>query len=218
MAARARGRPSQVKDDADVERTLWKQIREDAKSIDVLIQRSNEKLGRMQELEKIINEFENRGDRYPVEAGAELMDLLRENIKLTEEIQTSMDGESEGGNGIIQNMEIISALRNENETGKTAASNSRASSTVKSGRNSKRSKLDVSTDVERDSAIADSPGGPSPKINPSGAASRLLKHGANSRSGSVPAARESSVKVEEADGDSFKGTRGRLRKTGLRKC
>lgn len=194
MAARARGRPSQLKDDADEERNLWKSIREDAKDLDAKLQESNSKLLRMQELERIINEYEGRGERYPVEAGAELMELLRESIKLTDEINIQLD-DSEG-NGLVQTMDILAALRG---AGQAAPSGSRASSTVKAGRPSKRSKLDVSNDTDRESVIADSPGGPSPKLaHPGGAAARL-KAGTASRSGSVPAAREASVKMEEAD-------------------
>lgn len=37
MAARNRGRPSQIKDDANEERELWRQIQADARRIDGLV-------------------------------------------------------------------------------------------------------------------------------------------------------------------------------------
>ena len=37
MASRNRGRPSQIKDDANEERELWRQIQADARRIDALV-------------------------------------------------------------------------------------------------------------------------------------------------------------------------------------
>lgn len=130
------------------------------------------------------------------------MQVTRDNIKLNERIEAATDVEAEGGEEhIVQKLQIFKALREQSEADQ-AASNARASSVAKSGRNTKRGKADVNTDIDRDSIAADSPGGPSPKVAmSSGAASRLLKTGGGSRSGSVPAAREPSVKVEDSEVD-----------------
>ncbi|KAF2102673.1 hypothetical protein NA57DRAFT_71661 [Rhizodiscina lignyota] len=203
MSSARRGRPSQTKDDASEERHLWQAIYEAMKGADEKLEKANKNHARIMELEKIISLKEANGESYPIEAGRELDKLLRENISGIEDLSTDVGIEEEPPHGsIAQQLEILIALRGETDNAPPAAS--RASSSAKAGRNPKRAKLDIG-DGDRDSIAADSPGGPSPKVTvPTGAASRLLKQGGASRSGSVPAAREPSVKTEDGDADVLK--------------
>lgn len=133
----------------------------------------------------------------------ELIQVTRDAIKLNEKVQAATNSEGEDGqDSIPQKLHILKALREQSEADNAVSSVRANSSTAKAGRNTKRGKVDISMDVDRDSVVVESPGGPSPKVVvTSGAASRLLKTGGASRSGSVPAAREPSVKVEEVDID-----------------
>ncbi|KAI1525497.1 repeatdomain containing protein [Pyrenophora tritici-repentis] len=106
-------------------------------------------------------------------------------------------------------MTLLAALRMSEEVPPSA---SRATSVGhgKSGRDRQgKRKLTDSID-ERDSVAADSPGGPSPKVIISSQKDRLVAKSGGSRAGSVPVAREGSVKMEDDKDDSGKEVRPRL--------
>ena len=129
----------------------------------------------------------------------ELENNLRELIRLDNEMLGLLQP-SEGG--ISTQLEVLSALRNSNDTPTSA---SRATSVGKSrvDRPSKQRKLTDSID-DRDS-LADSPG-PSPKVVIS-QKDKFIAKSSSSRAGSVPVGREGSVKAE--DDDNGKGKKGR---------
>jgi len=126
--------------------------------------------------------------------------LLRENIKLTEEIQQLCESDS-GQNDILKSLEILIALRDAHEP--EPISTSRAASVGKSQRDRQTKRKHTELD-DRESVAAESPGGgPSPKVMISTKDRFMAKSG--SRAGSVPV-RESSVKAEDAEvGDQIKG-------------
>lgn len=130
---------------------------------------------------------------------AELDQNLRENIKLSEEMLTLI--KSERGNDICEQLSILSALRSAD----TDSSASRATTVGKSQRDRQNKRKLTDTIDDRDSIAADSPVAPSPKIP---GKDRLMQKSGGSRAGSVPAARESSVKAEE-DSEHVKGKRAR---------
>ena len=139
---------------------------------------------------------------------AELEKSLRENIRLSEEIQNLIESES-GSNDILKSLEILAALRDAHEPDPISAS--RAASVGKSQRDRQTKRKHTDTLDDRDSIATDSPGGgPSPKVMINTAKDRLMAK-AGSRAGSVPVGRETSVKVEEAgDGqDQVKGKKNR---------
>ena len=110
----------------------------------------------------------------------------------------------EGGNDVHTQMTLLAALRMSEEAPPSA---SRATSVGhgKSGRDRQgKRKLTDSID-ERDSVATDSPGGPSPKVIISSQKDRLVAKSGGSRAGSVPVAREGSVKMEDDKDDSGKG-------------
>ncbi|PVI04665.1 hypothetical protein DM02DRAFT_611290 [Periconia macrospinosa] len=163
-------------------------------------------MARSDELQKKILELDaeqaariTRGDSPSTRIDAELDASLRENIKLSEEMLTLV--KSERGNDICEQLSILSALRSAD----TDSSTSRATTTGKSRDRQNKRKLTDAID-DRDSIAADSPVAPSPKI-PS--KERLMQKSGGSRAGSVPAGRESSVKVEE-DSEHVKDPKPRL--------
>jgi SAGA-associated factor 29 len=122
----------------------------------------------------------------------ELETNLREIIKLDNEIVGLLKSE-DGGNDISTQLGILSALRSSDDTPTSA---SRATSVGKSRDRQGKRKVTDSLD-DRDSIAADSPG-PSPKVVIS-QKDKLIAKSASSRAGSVPAAREGSVKAEDDD-------------------
>jgi SAGA-associated factor 29 len=136
-----------------------------------------------------------RGQTPSASVDAELEKLLRENIRLTEDIQNLC--ESDSGNDILKSLEILIALRDAHEP--DPISSSRAASVGKNQRD-RQTKRKLTDLEDRDSVAAESPGGggPSPKVMISTKDRFMAKAG--SRAGSVPVGRESSVKVEDADG------------------
>lgn len=125
--------------------------------------------------------------------------LIRKNIKIIEETTSLTESDSGGANGttILDDLGILQALRTVSEQDHTS---SRTSSMSKGQRNPKR-KHDATISADTDSVAADSPAAvPSPKVAVPG---RLSKGAAPSRSGSVGAGREASVKPEEAEGAEY---------------
>lgn len=130
-------------------------------------------------------------------------DLLRDNIRKVEEVQALLQP-IEGGNDVHTQMTLLAALRNSEEA-QPSASRSTSVGHGKSGRDRQgKRKLTDSID-DRDSLTADSPGGPSPKVVISSQKDRLVAKSGGSRAGSVPVAREGSVKMEDDKDDSGKG-------------
>jgi SAGA-associated factor 29 len=127
------------------------------------------------------------------------MSLTRENVKLCEEIVAALEGESEQDvNSLIGALNLLSALRASSEAENATPAPRNAVSSGKSSRNAKRKadNASVLSADDRDSIVAESPAAPSPKVHIP-AASRLKVGTTTSRAGSVPAAREASVKIEE---------------------
>ncbi|CAI6332686.1 unnamed protein product [Periconia digitata] len=199
MAARSRPRAGQLKDEIDEERSLWNQIKADGRRFDQLMARSDELQKKILELDADQAARITRGDSPSTRIDAELDASLRENIKLSEEMLTLV--KSERGNDICEQLSILSALRSAD----TDSATSRATNTGKSRDRQNKRKLTDAID-DRDSIAADSPVAPSPKIL---SKDRLLHKNGGSRAGSVPAGRESSVKVEE-DGEHSKDPKPRL--------
>jgi SAGA-associated factor 29 len=144
-----------------------------------------------------------RGEDTSTRIDDELDKLLRENIRLCNEAQTLL-APVEGGNDIHTQLTLLSALRPSEEAPPSA---SRATSVGhgKPGRDRQgKRKLTDSID-DRESMAADSPGGPSPKVVISSQKDRLQAKSGGSRAGSVPVAREGSVKMEDDKDDSGKG-------------
>lgn len=139
----------------------------------------------------------DRGEETSARLDDELEDLLRDNIRNLNEAQTLLQP-VEGGNDVHTQMTLLAALRMSEEAPPSA---SRATSVGhgKSGRDRQgKRKLTDSID-DRDSMAADSPGGPSPKVVISSQKDRLVAKSGSSRAGSVPVAREGSVKIDEDD-------------------
>ncbi|KAI9846541.1 MAG: SAGA HAT/Core module component, partial [Sclerophora amabilis] len=178
MAARSRPRGGLAKEDeVREERNMWNQIVSDMtrlKSINT----------RAAEVSKLIVEGEEKlslDSAPPVVEIDILQDLYREGVKLAEEEQKIL---KEDPNGAIQNIGILSALRDASEIELP-----RSTANLK-GRNTKR-KLDGDSNAE--SPV------PSPSVASSTTHSRLK--GSSGRSGSVPSipkeAKEMAVKMEE---------------------
>ncbi|KAF1986473.1 hypothetical protein K402DRAFT_393945 [Aulographum hederae CBS 113979] len=203
MASRNRSRPGQTKNDADEERNIWDQLRSEGKRVDNLVTESNRIELAQKDLLAKVNSAHARGDST-AKLEDELSEITREQVKLAEEILAALEGDG-GDNSlsIVGGLEVLTALRASSEADSSIMNNPRSTSMTKSSRNAKR-KADVSVASlgagdERDSVAADSPvAGPSPKVQLPNTASRILK-GTVSRAGSVPAAREASVKAEEND-------------------
>ncbi|KAF2269823.1 hypothetical protein CC78DRAFT_564509 [Lojkania enalia] len=201
MAARSRPRGGQVKDELDEERSLWSQIRADAKRVDQLLNQSNAVSKKIVELHDEQNIRLGRGDSPSASIDAELEKSLRENIRLNEEIQNLLESES-GSSDILKQLEILSALRDAHEP--EPITMSRATSVGKSQRDRQTKRKHPDNLDDRDSIAAESPGGggPSPKVIST--KERLMAKSGGSRAGSVPIGREGSVKAEEGDGEQIK--------------
>ncbi|KAF2087348.1 hypothetical protein K490DRAFT_65740 [Saccharata proteae CBS 121410] len=253
MTSRSRPRGAQLKNDADEERDIWMQLRQDAKKVDALVKESNAIEKRIFELGTAQQDIEVRGDMPPAEIDNELEELCRKNIRLHEEIQGLTAGDSSDTNmSITQQLELLSALRAASAQSPDAAvsnGGSRNASVGKIQRNPKR-KLDLASSEDIDSVAADSPrptatagaaaaattaaaaaataAGSAGSASSSSATTAAVGLGsglkdrlgvgsskANSRSGSVGALRETSVKVEEGEGgmDGLKGGDSRHRLT-----
>lgn len=113
---------------------------------------------------------------------------------------------SDQGNDICEQLTVLSALRSAD----TDSSTSRATTSSKPrDRGQNKRKLTDAAD-DRDSIAADSPAVvPSPKVSLGKDRDRLLPKNGGSRAGSVPAGRESSVKVEDERDELVKGKRNR---------
>ncbi|KAK8209617.1 SGF29 tudor-like domain-containing protein [Phyllosticta capitalensis] len=198
MTSRSRPRGSQIKDDADEERSIWNQLRTDARKVDGLVRESNEIEKRIYELGIAQQTIEARGDMPPADVDNELDELVRKNIRLHEAITSLTDGSSSDSSmSITQGLELLSALRAASATSPDTTSNGSRQASAKVQRNPKRAKIESTTNDDNDSVAAESP-----KVGLSSGIKDRLGVGsskAGSRSGSVGATRETSVKVEDND-------------------
>lgn len=144
---------------------------------------------------------EGNGDETSADLEDELMKLSRENLKLCEDIAAALEGPSENEpDSLIGSLGILKALRQSSEKDTYSAPPARnAVNNLKVSRNAKRKAgTDASSGLsadDRDSIVADSPAGPSPKVIIS--SSNRLKVHPVSRAGSAAPTRETSVKIEE---------------------
>lgn len=144
----------------------------------------------------------------PADIDGELDDLVRKNIRLHEAINSMTDGSSSDSSmSITQGLELLSALRAASATSPDTISNGSRHAGSKVQRNPKRSKIDHASNDDTDSIAADSP---KPTLS-SGVKDRLGvgSSKAGSRSTSVGAARETSVKVEDGN-DSMDSVKGKV--------
>ena len=146
-----------------------------------------------------------KGQEPSESVDAEMEELLRENLRLTEEISEL---------NITDKLQILAALRNSNEAETVSAS--RATSVGKSQRDRPNKRKPTESLDDQDSVAADSPvasqaanpiANPSPKIIIQ-QKDRLIAKTGGSRAGSVPM-RESSVKAEDGGDDTNKGKKKR---------
>lgn len=149
-----------------------------------------------------------RGDPPSSRIDSELEGLLRENIKLTNELTTHLK-KTDGGNDMWNQLTLLSALRNSDDAITSSASRATSVGHSKSGRDRQGKRKLTDTIDDRESVVADSPGGPSPKVVISSQKDRLVAKSGGSRAGSVPAAREASAKLEDDKDDMGKGKKKR---------
>jgi SAGA-associated factor 29 len=141
------------------------------------------------------------GDETSADLEDEMMKLSRENLKLCEDITSALEGPSENEpDSLIGSLGILKALRQSSEKDTYSAPPARnALNNLKVSRNAKRKAGTDASSVmsadDRDSMVADSPAGPSPKVIIS--SSNRLKVHPVSRAGSAAPTRETSVKIEE---------------------
>ncbi|KAJ4341751.1 hypothetical protein N0V95_007143 [Ascochyta clinopodiicola] len=194
MAARSRPRGGQIKDEFDEERSLWNQIKSDARQIDQLMAQGEVVRKKIVDLEADQNARLARGAQPSNRIDDDLELNLRELIRIDNEVVGLLKS-SDGDNDISTQLQVLSALRSSDDA---PASASRATSVGKSrgDRPGKQRKVTDSID-DRDSIAADSPG-PSPKVAIS-QKDKLIAKSSSSRAGSVPVGREGSVKAEDDD-------------------
>ena len=126
------------------------------------------------------------------------MKLTRENVKICDELVAAIEGDSEGDTtSLLGALNLLSALRASSEV-ETQSSGPRNANNAKAGRNNKR-KGDTASVMsdDRESAAAESPAAPSPKVHIPVPSRLKVNTNASSRAGSVGAGREASVKIEE---------------------
>lgn len=152
-----------------------------------------------------------RGEPPSGELELETEDLCRQHVKLVDEITGECEGDSDQNNlSITGQIDILAALRASSEADSIGNSSSRNAAISKSQRIKRKGDAAIATAVASDDkdSMANSPAPmPSPKIVVPISASRQLGKSAPSRSGSVPAGREGSVKTEDGTNgaDGLKG-------------
>ncbi|KAF2621798.1 hypothetical protein BU25DRAFT_415809 [Macroventuria anomochaeta] len=192
MAARSRPRGGQMKDEYDEERSLWNQIKSDARHIDQLMAQAEAVRKKILDLETAQNARLARGAQPSDRIDDELETNLRELIRLDNETIGLLSGD----NDISTQIGILSALRSSDDT-PTSASRATSVGHGKSQRDRQGKRKVTDSLDDRDSIAADSPG-PSPKVVIS-QKDKLIAKSTSSRAGSVPIGREGSVKAEDDD-------------------
>ncbi|KAH9867095.1 hypothetical protein IAQ61_007687 [Plenodomus lingam] len=207
MAARNRPRGGQLKEEFDEERSIWNSIKADGRRVDQLMKESDALQDKILDLTAQQKARIDRGDEPSSRIDNELEQALRDNIRNLNEAQTLLQA-VDGGNDISTQIGILSALRASPELSSASRATSVGGGKAGRERQGKR-KLTDSID-DRESVAADSPGGPSPKVIISSQKDRLVAKSNSSRAGSVPAAREGSVKMDDDKDDLGKESRPRL--------
>ncbi|KAF2774445.1 hypothetical protein EJ03DRAFT_347049 [Teratosphaeria nubilosa] len=200
MSSRNRGRGNNNQD-ADEERRLWREIQAKGAEIDSLVARSQEIGLEIIDVEKQQGALVDAGKATSAALDDRLEKLYRENVKICEQVEHLTSGSSNDMN-ILDSINILAALRENSE--EHAVSQPSQSQRVASG-NLKRkpgkasgkpvpaaAPAALSTEDHDDTSAA-----PSPRISISSAANRLTAKNASSRAGSIPATRETSVKIED---------------------
>jgi SAGA-associated factor 29 len=127
------------------------------------------------------------------------MGLTRENVKLCEEIIAAVEGESDQDvNSLLGGLNILSGLRAASEAeSHTPAPRGGPVSKSRRDKPPKKDTASVLSADDRESVVADSPAAPSPKVHIPPNPRLKFTTSSTSRSGSVPAVREASVKIED---------------------
>ena len=200
MSARSRPRANHNQD-ADEERRLWKEIKDKAHEVDAMIQRSNDIGTEILKTETQQAALLDAGKPVEAPLDRKLEELYRENLKLCEEVQHLIAGASSDMN-VLDSINILAGLREASsaeqafaaaaplgQRDRTASSKLARERPKKSGSRGSNSAA-VTEDGGDDSAA------PSPRIT-LGQANRLTAKDKSSRAGSIPATRETSVKIED---------------------
>jgi SAGA-associated factor 29 len=201
MSARSRPRANHNQD-ADEERRLWKEIKDKAHEVDSMIARSNE-IG-SEILQTETQQAALLDANKPVEAALDrkLEELYRENLKLCEEVQHLIAGASSDMN-VLDSINILAGLREASSAEQASAAaaplgqrDRTASSKLSRDNRPKKSGSRGSNSAAVTEDGGDDSTAPSPRIT-LGQANRLSAKDKSSRAGSIPATRETSVKIED---------------------
>ncbi|KAK4556966.1 hypothetical protein LTR86_005947 [Recurvomyces mirabilis] len=209
MSSRNRGRGNSSQD-ADEERRLWKEIQERAREVDIMVTRSNAIGHEIIELEKEQAALLDADKPASASIDEKLEKLYRENVKITEDVKHTLEGQSNGMN-LLDSLQVLAGLRTASEESAAQHQSSQPSRSA-SGKlaRPKKSAPARNAGASTPAAASTENGGdteasaaPSPRINLNLTASRLnAKDGKASRAGSVAATREASVKVEQDGAES----------------
>ncbi|KAF2207901.1 hypothetical protein CERZMDRAFT_101925 [Cercospora zeae-maydis SCOH1-5] len=195
MSARSRGRgnPNQ---DADEERRLWKEIKDKAKDVDMMVARSNDIGQEILEVETqqaALLEADKPSDAVLDER---LEKLYRENVKICEEVSHIIEGKSNDMN-LLDSINILAGLReaSEESAAQMQAAQSHRSASGKLSRAPKKGGAKSGSAVTATTEdIDEASAAPSPRIS---LGPRLTAKEKTSRSGSIATTREASVKIED---------------------
>ncbi|KAI7355336.1 hypothetical protein KC320_g2882 [Hortaea werneckii] len=215
MSSRNRGRANHNNQDADEERRLWAEIKTRARDVKEMTARSDAIGFEIVDLEGQQAGLIDSGKPASASIGDRLEALYRENVKLCEDVQHIIQGNANEMN-LLDSIKILAGLREASEESAAAAalqsggSQGRERAAAAGGRNAggkaKRAVSGSGAKGGNAAAVAAeeadeggaSSAAASPRINLS--ANRLgteSKGTASSRANSIPATRETSVKLED---------------------
>ncbi|KAK1079180.1 hypothetical protein LTR33_006604 [Friedmanniomyces endolithicus] len=203
---RARGASNQ---DADEERRLWKEILDRSREVDVMVARSNAIGEEIIELETQIATL-IEADSSTSTLDDKLEKLYRENVKICEEVQHHLEGQS-NGTYLLDSINILAGLRGASEESQalTQASQSQRIASGKGARPRKdgpKPGLATPAISTTENSHEEVSAAPSPRIHISTAgrlsAAKDGKASVSSRANSVAATRETSVKIEQDGAES----------------
>lgn len=200
MSSRNRPRANHNQD-ADEERRLWKEIKDKAQDVDDKISRSNDIGHEILQIET--QQAALLDANKPVEAALnkKLEELYRENLKLCEDVQHLISGASSDMN-VLDSINILAGLREASSAEQASAASAplgqrdRTASGKLSRDRPKKSGSRGSNSAAVTEDGGDDSTAPSPRIA-LGQANRLSAKDKSSRAGSIPATRETSVKIED---------------------
>lgn len=205
MSSRNRVRGNNHHQDADEERRLWKEIKDRAAEVDRMVARSNDIGREIIQVEAQQAAIVEAGKASSASLDDKLEKLYRENVKLCEDVQQMLEGGSNEMN-LLDSIKILAGLREASEESLAASATGRERPSAATGRSGKAKRAAsggakggsaAAVAVAEDADEAASSAAPSPRISISAAAGRLAKEGKSSRAGSIPATRETSVKIED---------------------